>query len=185
MKPIPTGKTALLVIDVQRGLFQTNPPPLEADAVVKRINGIIRNARQANVPVFFIQHDGEPGGEDVVPFTDGWKLHPDLDVQPGDPVIRKTTCDAFYGTSLESQLRSRGITTLVLTGFATDFCVDATLRSAVSRDFHIIVAADAHTTCDNPVLKASLVRDHHNWAWANSLTAKGVTVLPSDQVRFP
>jgi nicotinamidase-related amidase len=151
---------------------------------VARTNAVTAKARAAGAPVIFIQHDGEPGGEDVVPFTEGWKLHPELQVRPDDLVIRKTTCDAFCGTSLEAELRSRGITTLLLMGYATDFCVDATLRSAASKDFSIIVVADAHTTSDNPVLKADVVRQHHNWAWANAITRKSVSVLKASEVRF-
>ncbi len=177
-------RSAALVIDVQRGLFCTKPPPFEAEAVVARINAVTEKARRAGAPVIFIQHDGEPGGEDVVPFTEGWKLHPKLEVRPGELIIRKTTCDAFYGTSLEAELRSRGVTTLLLMGYATDFCVDATLRSAVSKDFSVVVVADAHTTSDNPVLKAELVREHHNWAWANAITRKGVTVIKASEVQF-
>jgi nicotinamidase-related amidase len=177
--------TAVLVIDVQRGLFCARPAPFEAEAVVARINAVTGKARAAGAPVIFIQHDGAPGDEDVVPFTEGWKLHLNLEVHPTDLVISKTTCDAFYGTSLETELRSRGITTLLLTGYATDFCIDATLRTAASKDFGIIVVADAHTTSDNPILKAVQVRQHHNWAWANAITKRGVTVLTAAEVRFP
>ena len=185
MKQIIPDHTAVLVIDVQAGLFRAEPAAFEAEAVVARINEVTTNARNAGAPVIFIQHDGEPNGDYVVPFTEGWKLHPDLVVRPDDLVIRKTTCDAFYGTTLEADLRSRGITTLLLTGYATDFCMDTTLRSAASKDFGIIVVADAHTTTDNPVLKAELVRQHHNWAWANSITKRGVTVLRAAEVSFP
>ena len=176
--------SAALVIDVQTGLFLTEPAPFEAEAVVERINAVTAKARRAGAPVVFIQHDGEPGGEDVVPFTEGWKLHPRLEVQTGDLIIRKRTCDAFYGTTLEAELRSRGITTVLLMGYATDFCVDATLRSAASRDFAVVVVADAHTTSDNPVLTAEQVRQHHNWAWANAITRRGITVLGTSEVRF-
>jgi nicotinamidase-related amidase len=176
---------AILVIDVQAGLFRAEPAAFEAETVVARINEVTAKARKAGVPVIFIQHDGEPNGDYVVPFTEGWKLHPDLVVHPGDLVIRKTTCDAFCGTALEAELRSRGITTLLLMGYATDFCVDTTLRNAVSKDFGIIVVADAHTTADNPVLKADLVRQHHNWAWANCISSRGVTVLRAAEVSFP
>ncbi len=185
MKPSVPDHTAVLVIDAQTGLFCAQPPPFEAEAVIARINAVTAKARQAGAPVIFIQHDGQPGGEDVVPFTEGWKLHPNLKVRPGELVLRKTTCDAFYGTSLEAELRSRGITTLLLMGYATDFCVDTTLRSAVSKDFRVVVVADAHTTSENPVLKASQVRAHHNWAWANAIASKGVTVLKASEARFP
>jgi nicotinamidase-related amidase len=184
MKPSVPEQAAVVVIDVQRGLFCTEPAPFEAEAVVGRINAVVEKARRAGAPVIFIQHDGEPGGEDVVPFTEGWKLHPKLEVRPGELVIRKTTCDAFYSTRLEAELRSRDIMRLVLMGYATDFCVDATLRSAASKDFSVVVVADAHTTSDNPVLKADVVRRHHNWAWANAITRRGVRVIKASEVRF-
>lgn len=185
MKPGVPEHMAVLVIDVHAGLFRGEPAAFEAEAVIARINEVAAKARKAGAPVFVIQHDGEPGSDYLAPFTEGWKLHPELVVRSGDLIIRKTTCDAFYGTSLESELRARGITTLVLMGYATEFCVDSTLRNAVSKDFGIIVVADAHTTCDNPVLKAHLVRQHHNWAWANSISRRGVTVLKASKLRFP
>ncbi len=185
MKPTVPEHTAVLVIDVQVGLFCAAPAPFQAELVVTRINAVTAKARRAGAPVVFIQHDGGPDDADLVPFTRGWKLHPRLQVRPGEAVLRKTTCDAFYGTGLDSKLRSRDITTLLMMGFATDFCVDSTLRSAVSRDFGIVVVADAHTTADNPIVKANLIRRHHNWAWANLIATKGVTVLKAGQVRFP
>ena len=169
---------------MQAGLFCARPAPFEAETVVERINAVTGRARQAGTPVIFVQHDGEPGGEDVVPHTEGWKLHPKLEVQPGELVIRKTTCDAFYRTKLEAELRFRGIATLAIMGYATDFCVDATLRSAASKDFAVIVVADAHTTSDGPVLKAEVVRQHYNWAWANAITKRGVRVIKECEVRF-
>ncbi len=185
MKPSVPEHTAVLVIDVQAGLFRTESMAFEAETVIARVNEVTAKARTAGAPVFLIQHDGEPDSDWLAPFTDGWKLHPNLMVRPGDLVIHKTTCDAFYGTSLESELHARRVTTLVLMGYATDFCVDSTLRNAVSKDFGIIVVADAHTTANNPVLKASLVRQHHNWAWANCIARKGVTVLQASELRFP
>jgi nicotinamidase-related amidase len=185
MKPTVPEHTAVLVIDVQTGLFRTKPTPFEAEAVIARINKVTAKARKAGAPVFFIQHDGDPKGDYLVPSTEAWKLHPNLVGRAGDQVVRKSTCDAFYGTALESELRARGITTLVLAGYATDFCVDSTLQNAVSKGFHIIVVADAHTTSDNPVLKADLVRQHHNWAWANCISTRGVSVLKTSELRFP
>ncbi len=184
MQPSVPSHTAVLVIDVQVGLFGAKPAPVEAEAVIARVNDVTAKARQAGAPVIFIQHDGGPNDEDLAPFTEGWKLHPDLHVRLGDVTLRKTTCDTFYGTSLEAELRACGITTLLLMGFATDFCVDSTLRSAASKDFGIIVVADAHTTADNPVLKAEQVRQHHNWAWANCITSRGVIVLRANEVTF-
>lgn len=178
-------RTAVVVIDVQTGLFCTEPPPFESEAVISRINEITANARKAGAPVFFTQHDGEPNGDWLVPFTEGWALHSKLAVEPGERVIRKTTGDAFYRTTLESELRSLGITTLVLLGFATEFCIDSTLRNAVSKDFEVIIVADAHTTTDSPILKAKLARQYFNWVWSESISKKGIRVVSASDLAFP
>ena len=55
------AKTAVLVIDVQRGLFDDAPRPYEADAVVERINALTARARAAGAPVAFVQHERAEG----------------------------------------------------------------------------------------------------------------------------
>jgi hypothetical protein len=91
-------KSAVVVIDVQTGLFDGNPRPYEADEVVKRINSVTDKARASGVPVIFIQseHSGflEYG-------TDRWYLQPGLTVKDGDIKIRKTMANAFLKTNLD------------------------------------------------------------------------------------
>ena len=83
---------ALLVIDVQRGLFEPQPPPADADAVVERINALSAKAREAGMPVVFVQH--ERAG-DLEAESPGWALHPGLQVAEGDYRVRKATPDSF------------------------------------------------------------------------------------------
>ena len=175
---------AVLVIDVQVGLFCASPPPFEAGPVIERINSVSAKARAAAVPIILVQHDGPPEGDWLVPQSPGWQLHPDLQREPGDLILRKTTGDGFYETDLEKTLRRRGIRRLLLMGYATDFCIDATLRNAVSKDFEVLVVSDAHTTDDAPTLKAAEIRAHFNWAWAESSSRRGVHLLNAQQVRF-
>jgi nicotinamidase-related amidase len=78
-----------------------------------------------------------------------------LDREPGDPVVRKTACDAFYISGLADLLAQYRANALILTGCATDFCVDTTVRSAAVRNFDIYVASDGHTTADRLHLDAS------------------------------
>jgi nicotinamidase-related amidase len=183
MSAINYSRAGVVVVDVQAGLFCSQPPPWKADLVVERINQVVARGRSAGRPVVFVQHDGT-AGENLVPLTDGWKLHAGLQVAPDDLVLRKTTCDAFYRTSLEAELRSRDINTIVLMGYATEFCIDSTLRNAMSKDFAVVVVADAHTTNDSPMLQAELIWQHLNWAWANCASSAGVFVLNSEAVRF-
>ncbi len=182
--PTTPRRVAVLVIDVQTGLFRATPLPFDAAGTLARINETTAKARAAGLPVIFVQHDGDPAEDCCVPFSEGWRFHPDLCVKPGDVTLRKQTCDAFHGTALESELRRRAINTVVLTGYATEFCVDSTLRVAVSKGFRVIVVADAHTTSDSPVLGAEKIRDHHNWAWANLLPVAAVRVIPAADLAF-
>ena len=181
--PLPSLEhAALLVIDVQAGLFSAERPPFDAAGVIERINALTVKAREAAAPVFLIQHESPADG--LAPGSPDWELHADLKTQASDILLGKAACDAFYRTSLEDQLRARKITTLVLTGYATDFCVDSTLRNALSKGFEVVVAGDAHTTHENPVLGPELVRRHHNWAWSECTAAKPVRVVPADEIQF-
>ena len=125
--------TGLLVIDMQAGLFVPESPRHDTDGVVDRINDLARAVRRTGGVVVFVQHDG-PTGDPFEPGADGWRLLPSLDRGAGDVVVHKTACDAFYGTELAEVLDQRGTTQLIVTGCATDFCVDTTIRAAASRD---------------------------------------------------
>lgn len=184
MKTKISKHAAVVVIDVQRGLFETRPPPFDGGKVIQRINRVLTAARAAAVPVILVQHDGGMAEHSVRPFSKGWQLHPELEIRPGDIRVRKTACDAFYRTRLEQELRSRRVRTLVIMGYATEFCVDATLQNAVSRDLAVVVVGDAHTTNDSAVLKAGAIRRHYNWAWANTIARRGIRVLGARAVRF-
>jgi nicotinamidase-related amidase len=175
---------ALLIVDVQVGLFRTTPPPFEGKEVIGRINSVAAKARAARVPVIFVQNDGPPDGDWLVPHTEGWQLHPDLDRRPEELVIRKSTGDAFYRTDLERTLRAAGVQSLVLMGYASEFCIDATLRNGASKDFEIYVIGDAHTTNDAPMLKAATIREYFNWVWADSPSHCGIHVLSASEIQF-
>ncbi|VFQ44031.1 cysteine hydrolase family protein [Desulfoluna butyratoxydans] len=153
-------KSALLVIDVQKGLFGPEPAPFEAEPVISRINELASRCRNASVPVIFVQHETENGG--LVYGSLGWGLDPRLRGEPGDHVIRKTTPDSFLRTRLTELLTKLGATHLILCGYATEFCVDTTARRAAGLKYRVTLAADAHTTHDKPHASGDAIRAHHN-----------------------
>lgn len=172
----------LLVIDMQVGLFVEHSPRHDAQAVVDRINILGRVVRRAGGLVIFIQHDGPPG-DPFEPGTDGWKLLASLEQEAKDLVVHKQACDAFYQTDLARILTEHDARELLITGCATDFCVDTTVRAAASRDYEIIVVEDGHTTADRPHMDAVSVIRHHNWVWENLiLPGRRVTVLPAASI---
>src|SRR5690606_17518339 len=81
--------------------------------------------------------------------------------------------DSFYKTSLKEELVSLGIKDIIITGCATDFCVDATVKAALTNDFNITVIADGHTTADRPKLDAGAVIDYYNWLWSEMTPTDG------------
>jgi nicotinamidase-related amidase len=162
---------ALLVIDMQVGLFGADTPRHDTEGTVGRINELARAVRRAGGVVVFVQHNGPPG--DVFePGRDGWRLLPALEQLPSDPVVHKRACDAFYETDLAQVLDRHGATRLMMTGCATDFCVDTTIRAAASRDYDVTVVEDGHTTADRPHVDALSVIRHHNWVWQNLIHPK-------------
>lgn len=172
----------LLVIDMQVGLFGEDTPRHDAEGVVCRLNALARVVRQAGGIVIFVQHDG-PQGDALEAGTDGWKLLPSLEREHEDLVVHKRACDAFYETDLSDILQEHAARQLIVTGCATDFCVDTTVRAAASRDYEIVVVEDGHTTADRPHMDSVSVIRHHNWVWKNLiLPRRQVTILPATSV---
>lgn len=175
-------KQALLIIDVQRALFDATPRPFEADAVVERINALSARARLAGVPVVFIQHED---ARSLVHDSEGWRLQAGLSVRPADNFIRKRTADSFLGTPLGELLTARNIGQVVVAGYASEFCVDTTVRRAAALGFAVVIAADAHTTHDKAHASAALIRAHHNATLADiSSFGPKIEAVPGDRIHF-
>ncbi|MEO5820418.1 MAG: cysteine hydrolase family protein [Vicinamibacteraceae bacterium] len=172
---------ALLVIDVQRGLFDAEPRPFEADAVIERINGLTGRARAADVPVVFVQHESASLPVD----SDAWRFAAGLQVQSRDAIVRKATPDAFLRTELPELLTSWQIDRLVICGYACEFCIDTTTRRAAALGYGVTLAADAHTTHDKPHATAAQIRVHEN-ATLSDLTSFGpvIAAVPSADIAF-
>lgn len=160
---------ALLIIDMQAGMLQSDRPPRDVEEVVRRINSVADAVREAGGLVVFIQHRGAPE-DDFAENAPGWPILPSLERMDDDHVVSKTTCDSFYHTELDSLLKRHHVDRLFVCGWATDFCVDTTVRAAVSRDCNVTVIGDAHTAADRPHLDAASIIRHHNLTWQDLLT---------------
>lgn len=156
------SENALLVIDMQQGLFRGPTSPHFSDTVLLNIRLLIENARQAQVPVFFARHTGP----DDSPFSEQsplTQLIPELNVNAEqDIVFIKKYPSCFRDTELQLQLSLRGVKQLVIAGMKTEFCVDTTCRAAPEHGFRTVLISDAHTTMDNKYLSASEIIAHHN-----------------------
>ncbi|GAB3355866.1 cysteine hydrolase family protein [Modestobacter lapidis] len=162
------GTAALIVVDVQNdfcdpaGVCGTagRDTSLAVD-MVPRLERLLESARGAGVLVVFVQTmhdettdspvwlsrrvvDGEPVAARTSTCRPGswgaefYRVAP----APGEPVVVKHRYSAFTGTDLDTLLRTAGITSLLLTGVATDVCVDSTLRDGLFHDYHVTLVKD-------------------------------------------
>ncbi len=177
-----TGK-ALLVIDMQKGSFTPLTPRYDTEGVVLRINALTELFRELNHQVFYIQHDGTGSGEFEKYATD-WENLEELIVEPTDILIDKYANDVFYKSELVVKLKELKINHLFITGCATDFCVESTIQSALTKDYNITVVSDGHTTGERPHLAAVKVIEHYNWVWNNMIPTKGkIDVKSTAEIR--
>jgi nicotinamidase-related amidase len=169
---------ALMVIDVQQAMF-AGPAPFQGEAVVARIAGLIARARAASVPVFFVQHDGGPG-DAFEKDSEGFPFHPAVAPLPGEPVTVKRKNSGFYGTNLDAKLKAAGIDELIVCGMQTEYCVDATVRSAFERDYRVTVAVGGHTTFDGDILPAPTIIAYTQNIW----NGRYARLKPADEISF-
>ena len=169
----------LVVIDMQAGSFgPTNPPRHDATALVERLNALAQWVRAGGGMVIWVQHNGPPG-DALEPGTAGWQILPALEQCAGDETVSKTACDSFLDTRLEALLREQDVSRVIITGWATDFCVDTTVRSSTARGFNTWAAADGHTTSDRPHLSATKIIEHHNFIWSDLIAPGGAVIVAS------
>lgn len=176
-------KTALIVIDVQQALCEGEGAVWQAPALIERINGLTARARQAGVPVLFVQH--ESPGSPLAHGSRGWQLADGLHTTALDLRVGKSTADSFHGTGLKLRLDALGIEALVLCGMHTEFCVDTTARRALALGYPMTLPADGHGSAGNAALSAKQVVAHHNITLSH-ITSFGprVRVLPSADIDF-
>src|SRR5438067_201062 len=151
---IDPSTTALVVIDLQRGVVARDCMPHSSADVVANAAKLLKRFRELGalvvlVHVEFSADDGDrlkPNAEEAVPpraAMSGDFAELVLERVPTDLVITKRQWGAFYGTALDLQLRRRGIRTLVLAGISTNFGVESTARDAYERGFDQIFVEDA------------------------------------------
>jgi nicotinamidase-related amidase len=149
-------QTAIVVIDLQKGIIAMRGNSPQAKAVVANSAQLLAAARQAGAKPVLVHVGFSPDGADrlhpqadqsmsanAVPPADWMDFIPELDRQPTDIAIFKRQWGAFYGTDLDLQLRRRNLTTIVICGIATEIGVESTARDAFERSYELVFASDA------------------------------------------
>ena len=192
------GRSALVVVDMQRA-FLDRGEAMEVPAareIVPQIRALLDLFRSKRLPVVFTEFTyseqmpllvgllhpehrraapGAPRGFGLPSSScllGEANVHvvPELAPEPDELVITKHYYDGFNGTSLDSALRARGITHLVVTGTLTDICVLATVIGGMNREYRMTVVEDATATLWPEIQRATL--DIIRRAYARVVTTK-------------
>jgi nicotinamidase-related amidase len=144
--------TALIIVDMQndfvdpRGRLCVGAAQATVPAIV-----LLRDLAHAHgLLVVYTQDWHRPDdpeftlwGTHAVAGTWGAEIVPDLTPAPDDLIVRKLRYDAFYGTSLDHELRQRRIASVIVAGTVSNICVLHTAGSAALRGLQIVVPVDA------------------------------------------
>ena len=152
---------ALLILDIQVELVHGPEKPWRCEALLQTVNTLMDKARSARAPVFLARHIG-PVGSPIEPGSPLTEVAQELKLLGDEVVFEKQRPNAFEMTDLADNLRSRGVTGVVITGMKTQYCVDSTCRAARDLGFDAVLIADGHTCSDTPVMKAQDIVAHHN-----------------------
>lgn len=155
---IDSNKTALVVIDVQKGIVPLDRKlePNTASQVIANVSQLVKKFRNAGMPVFLVHVTSIDGKDTLRPITDqqvqwgsgqrpaNWtEFVEEIKPTEKDIVITKRQWGAFYGTELDLQLRRRKIETIVLCGVSTNIGVETTARDAYQSGYNQVFAVDA------------------------------------------
>jgi len=167
------GNVALIVIDIQKGAGppdeHTIPVMGPADTMIANARKLIAAAREAEVPVVFIQEVHRPNLVDFGRELDGVEgihcledypltaISDEIGFRPeSDYWIKKRRYSAFFGTELSILLKGLKAETLILIGGLTDVCVHYTFADAHQNDFYTRVVEDCVIASSHAAHNASL-----------------------------
>ena len=165
---------ALIIIDVQQGLFEKLTPIYQAERFLENLDLLIESARQAGVPVIYIQHSNN---KTLIKGSDAWRLHPAIQPLDGEDVIHKLHGDAFIDTNLHEILQASNVNVLVLTGLVTHGCVRATSLGAIKKGYQVILISDGHSNFSKDA--PGLIEK-----WNRTLSEKGAQIVATREVQF-
>jgi nicotinamidase-related amidase len=163
----PSCRTALLVIDVQNA-WAASARALTIDRVriANKTAEIAATARVVGIPVVFVIDVSMRGQYSEW----GLSLVEPLEVNEGDLLVEKRYKNGFVRTSLKAELQELEVTTLMISGFASDECVRATVEGALWSGFEVIIIEDGHSGGDGGRTAAEM-----NESWR----ARGLQVIAS------
>ena len=150
----------LLVIDVQKGLTE-DEELYNADSFMERIVKLIAAARKSNTEVVYFQHDDGPGSGFSVGDSD-FEIDDRVAPQKGEKVFIKTINSCFGNREFTNYMNSLDDKRIMIVGLQTNWCIDATVKSAFERGFEVIIPEGTNSTFDNDYRTGEITYRYYN-----------------------
>lgn len=149
-KPSPLSESALVIVDAQREYLDGSLPLHNIDNALVELKELLLRARKNKIPVFHVVHHAPSGAPIFNPDGEYAQIIDAVSPIDGEKIIVKHSPSSFVGTELASLLKDLNKENLVLGGFMTHMCINATARSAADLGFKPTVIASACATRDLP-----------------------------------
>jgi len=143
------SQAAVVVIDAQQEYVDGLLALPDVKSSLDEIGRLLARARAAGTPVIHIVHQGREGGP-FAPGSPGAAIAFPADPAPGEAVLHKRLPNAFASTDLADRLAALKRPEILLVGFMTHMCVEATARAAIDVGLKATVVASATATRDLP-----------------------------------
>jgi nicotinamidase-related amidase len=149
--PMPSrlADAVIVVIDAQREYVNGALPLPQVRPALDEIERLLGRARSAGTPIIHIVHHGKPGSV-FAPGTVGAAIAPQAAPAPGEPVVGKRLPNAFASTDLGDRVAALKRPAIVVVGFMTHMCVEATARASIDLGLKATIVASATATRDLP-----------------------------------
>lgn len=149
----------LLVIDAQKGI--TDDRIYRFELFVSNVKELIASARKNGIEVIYVQHDDGPGSGFSIGDAD-YEIYEEFLPREDEKRFCKTVNSAFRDSGLKEYLKEKGEKQIVIAGLQTDFCIDASVKSAFENGFEAILPEGANSTLDNAYMDGETTYKFYN-----------------------
>ena len=149
----------LLVIDMQKGIVDEDLYAF--DTFMDRTVRLIDAARKNNVEVVFVQHDAG-NGSGLSVGDEAFKIIDRIKPMQGEKVYVKTINSCFGNKDFKQYMKSREDKRLMIVGLQTNYCIDATVKSAFERGYEVIIPEGTNSTFDNDYMTGETAVRYYN-----------------------
>ena len=159
----------LLVVDMQKGLVDGDLYAYES--FMDRTVRLVRAARKSGVEVVFVQHDAGPGSGLTVGEED-FEIVDEVRPEPGEKVFIKKINSCFGNPEFRQYMEQLEDKRVMIIGLQTNYCIDATVKSAFERGFDVIIPEGTNSTFDNNYMTGeTTVRYYNEDVWEELVDA--------------